>query len=205
MSSTFEAYQLYLSLKAHFTRSSYDHLKNHPRNATLKALARRKDIWCFEKLARMDDLEKHLIANFIIDPEMWPEYLVRSDARANYVDYQKRIQSLSYVFSEDLKRLNPDFDSNIKIEESGTHPPLLLFLIRGNVCIETVIIIAEITNVLPHWNEKMKGDIVWEELKLKFKYGAFLDYDKEHFRRILVGYFGGVDGDKNPNEEHHNR
>ena len=38
--SAFEAYQLYLSLKAHFTRSSYDHLKNHPRNATLKA------VWC---------------------------------------------------------------------------------------------------------------------------------------------------------------
>ncbi len=185
----YDAYKLYISLKTHFNNPRYDYFRNNPRRITNKTYNKRHDKWCFEKLARHPDPVGLVVSNLIIDTNVWPEFLFKTEARDNYLDYERRRQSLFYVFQEDIKKLNLDFDSNIKTID-GSIPPLFCFLIRGIVCLETVIIISDITNAISYWDKTLKDDLLWEnDLSLKLKYKSFLEYDKPKFKRAIMEQF----------------
>jgi len=130
-----------------------------------------------------------MVSNLITEEKVWPEFLVREEAQRNYVERTKRIDSLTYTFTEDLKELLPDFDSNIIVKDNSL-PPLFRFLIQGKVCIETVCIIVDICNCVWTLNRHLKGDVLWEGLRLKImKYQPFLTYDKDAYRRLIVREF----------------
>ncbi len=185
----YECYKLYVSLLTHFTSEKYSFFENHPHRVTLKSYEKRRDKWVFEKLCRHRDLTGLIVANLITEEKIWPEFLIREEAQRNYVERTKRIDSLTYTFTEDLKELLPDFDSNIKIQ-NNVITPLLRFLIRGNICIETVCIIVDVSNCFGHWTKQLEGDVLWEGLRLKImKYQPFLMYDKDTYRKLIVSTF----------------
>jgi len=194
--SPFELYKQYVSIKTHFSSPKYDFFHNHPHRVTLKSFEKRKDIWCFERLCRHKDPVRLILANIIATDNVWPQGLVRPEANEVYLDWVRRKQSLSYVFSEDLKRLDADFDANIKTTQK-TLPLLLRRFIQGKVCFETVCIIVEMTHCLPFWSKRLKGEMLWETLKLKIvKYQPFLRYDKSEYRDILVRVFSERKGEE---------
>ncbi len=185
----FRLYQDYISLKTHFSQEKYDFFRNKPHRVTLKSFEKRKDIWCFEKLCRHPHPLALIVSNLITEEKIWPEFLVREEAQRNYAERTKRIDSLTYTFTEDLKELLPDFDSNIIVKENSL-PYLLKFLIRGNICIETVCIIVDISNCLRHWDKQLEGDVLWEGLRIKImKYTPFLVYYKDTYRKLIVSTF----------------
>ena len=184
----FEAYQLYVGLKTHFTNSRYDYFSNFPRRITAKTYNKRHDHWCFRKLARHPDLVGLLVSNLIIDTNIWSEYLLKNEAEMNLVEYNRRRQSLFYTFQEDIKQLNSDFDSNIKTID-GSIPPLFCLLIRGIICLESVVIITDITNALGYWDKQLKGDLLWETTRLKLKYRSFMEYEKKKYQNEMVRTF----------------
>ena len=110
----FDAYKCYLAMKNHFTKDNYDYQKYRGKTrATHQAFYKRKDRFWFEKFARQktdQEVEEFFVANFTScsDPEsLWIGEMIK-EGEGRYQDWQKKVQSLSYVFKEDSESLFDD-------------------------------------------------------------------------------------------------
>jgi hypothetical protein len=187
----FEAYREYIALKSHFTSKNYDYVKFNGKlkTASIDSFHNRKDKIFFMRLAKHKDVKGFLISNFI-ESNSWVGDLAYNEvAEKNYLSWQKRLQSLSYVFKNDLSKLKEDFDSNIIVEDN-THPYLLKLFLRKEITFETLVILVDLVKCYSHWNKQMKNDPVWKDVGLKIKkYSKFLSYDRNKIREIVVDMF----------------
>ena len=104
----FDTYKTYLALKNHFTKDSYDYHKYQGKSrASLQSFYKRKDRYWFEKLSRQKEDKEvvdFFVANFVscTDPQtVWIGELIK-EGEIRYKSWQKRIQSLSYLFKHEL-------------------------------------------------------------------------------------------------------
>jgi hypothetical protein len=187
----FEAYREYVALKSHFTSKSYDYIKfnGKVKTVTIDSYHARKDKIFFMRLAKHKDVKGFLISNFI-ETDFWVGDLAYNEtAQKNYLSWQKRLQSLTYTFNNDLSKLKDDFDSNV-IVENNDHPYLLKLFLRKDISFETLVILVDLVQCYSHWNKNMKNDPVWKDIGLKIKkYNNFLNYDKEKIRQIVIDRF----------------
>jgi len=193
----FDTYKTYLALKNHFTKDSYDYHKYQGKSrASLQSFYKRKDRYWFEKLSRQKEDKEVIdffVANFIscTDPQtVWIGELIK-EGELRYKSWQKRIQSLSYLFKEESQQLFED-----KFEEvfdcSKGHPLLLKNFLIGNISIETLVIYDKIFLFGKNFDKKLK-DPVWETVSLKIKkYSPFLHIDVFHYKKILKQIVGGT-------------
>jgi hypothetical protein len=187
----FDCYKTYLALKNHFTKSSYDYHKyNKKTRASLQSFYKRKDRFWFEKLSRQKDekeVEDFFVANFVScnDPEtLWIGEIIK-EGEDRYTQWQRKVQSLSYVFKEESESL---FEEN-KFEDvfncSKGHPPLLKKFLIGKISIETLVIYNKIFLFGNKFDKKLK-DPVWETVSRRIKkYEPFLHIDVLRYRKIL--------------------
>jgi hypothetical protein len=187
----FDCYKTYLALKNHFTKSSYDYHKyNKKTRASLQSFYKRKDRFWFEKLSRQKDekeVEDFFVANFVLcnDPEtLWIGEIIK-EGEDRYTKWQRKVQSLSYVFKEESESL---FEEN-KFEDvfncSKGHPPLLKKFLIGKISIETLVIYNKIFLFGNKFDKKLK-DPVWETVSRRIKkYEPFLHIDVLRYRKIL--------------------
>ena len=190
--SGFAAYAMFHALKLHFTSSSYDYFKyNGKTNVTKTTFSTRKDKYQFYKLSRrygLEDLKNFYVANFIADDITWVGDLMTPQAEEVHKKWQKRIQSLTYIFKDDMIRIceqSNDLDALLKVE-SGNLPPLLHGWMSNEICIETMAILDDILNFIPMWDKKIDDDIIWPKYRDKLlRYKPFLSYDKKVFRNNL--------------------
>jgi hypothetical protein len=189
--SAYKACCLYRALKLHFT-TDYDFNRYKGKlKYTQSQFEKNKHRYVYEKLAKKfsdEDLKKFYIANFLQNDNIWIQDLLSQDAYDNYVKFNKKQQSLSYVFENEL--LNIFGDSNPKKlfkSNSNDFPLLLTKLLRDEVSSETVIIMNEFIGFLPKWEESIKDDFIWPKIKHKmFKYRSFLEYDRSKFKTTLL-------------------
>ena len=187
----YDAYKTYLSLKNHFTKDSYDYHKYCGKSrATLQSFYKRKDRMWFEKVSRQktdQEVVDFFVANFVScnDPEtLWIGEMIK-EGEGRYQNWQKRIQSLSYLFKEESQSL---FDDN-KFEDvfncTKGHPPLLKKFLTGKVSLETLVIYDKIFSYSNNFDKKLQ-DPVWETVSRRIKkYNPFLNIDVLRFRKIL--------------------
>ena len=188
----FDAYRCYLSLKNHFTKDHYDYIKYRGKTrATHKAFYKRKDRFWFEKFARSKndkEVEEFFVSNFIYstDPStMWIGEIIK-EGESRYVDWKKKVQSLSYLFKEETSSIFADnnFDSMFCVDGSK-HPDILKEYLGGNISLETMVICDIILNYRKEWDKKL-NDPVWETVSRKIKkYKPFLNIDVPHYKKIL--------------------
>ena len=123
------------------------------------------------------------------DKKLWITDLQTDDSENIYIDWRKRIQSLSYTFKRELSLLNEDFDSNLIVVD-GQHPPLLDLYIKKQVSIESLIIFDGILNIFSYWDQKIGIKILWNGVYYKStKYKPFLDYDMPKFKKLILEHF----------------
>lgn len=191
--SGFSAYALYQSIKLHFTSDSYDFFRyNGKTNVSKSNFSVRKDKYTFYKLSRkynLTDLQNFYISNFLVRDVSWIGDIANEEGESNYKDWQKRNQSLTYRFKEDiiyiLDETNGNPNESLKVE-NGQHPQLLRYVWGHDVNIETMVILNDIMNFLPMWDKKIDDSIIWPQWKKKIvKYSPFLHYDKDKFTSIL--------------------
>ena len=187
----FDSYKTYLSLKNHFTKDSYDYFKYCGKSrATLQSFYKRKDRMWFEKVSRQktdQEVVDFFVSNFVScnDPEtLWIGEMIK-EGEERYQNWQKKIQSLSYLFKEESQSL---FEEN-KFQEvfncSKGHPPLLKKFLTGKVSLETLVIYDKILSYSSNFDKKLK-DPVWETVSRRIKkYNPFLNIDVFRFRKIL--------------------
>lgn len=190
----FDCFKTYLALKNHFTKKEYDYHKYFGKSrATLNSFYKRKDRFWFEKLSRNkkdDEIINFFVSNFVstTDPQtLWIGEIIKSGEK-NYTEWQKRIQSLSYIFKEEVEILFSEnkFDKVFEIEKNK-HPIILKEYLNDNVSTETMVILNNILGYRRDFDLKMV-DPIWEVTSFKLKkYEPFLNIDVFSYKKILKG------------------
>ena len=194
----FDTYRTYIALKNHFTKDSYDfHKYNGKSRVSLQSFYRRKDRSWFEKLSRQkndQEIINFFVSNFIScsDPSsLWIGEIIR-EGESRYTSWQKRVQSLSYIFKEESENLFGDNKFNEVFNCSKGHPLLLRKFLSGNISLETLVIYDRIFLFGNRFDRKFK-DPVWETVSRKIKkYSPFLHIDVFHYKKILKQVVGGT-------------
>ena len=188
----FEVYQKYLSLKQHFNREEYDYFKFRGKvRANESSFEKRKDRHHFVRLSKIykdEELTKFLVSNFVKTKDMWVGNITTPVGRDNYIAWKAKIQSLPYVFENEVGSL---FEENEKFNiifdvEGGQHPPVLHHVFGEEVSLETFIILDSILHFIPDFNEKIQETVIWPDLyNMCLKYAPFLNVNKQKYVDIL--------------------
>jgi len=187
---SFKLYVNYLALKKHFTTKSYNYHKyNGKVRATFDKFVTRPDVYFFHKLSQMDDPINLMLANMIIKPTSWIRDIVEESGEHNYIEWQKRIDSLSYIFKSDLSKLADDYQSNFAVND-GQHPWIMSLYLQKQITLETFTIITHVANIFPYWEENIVDKIVARDIiQLSRKYRPFLDINEKKFKEHVRNHF----------------
>jgi len=186
-----DAYRCYLAMKNHFTKDKYDYIKYRGKvKATNEAFYKRKDRFWFEKFARQKsdkEIEDFFVANFTscADPEsLWIGEMIK-DGEGRYQNWQKKVQSLSYIFREESEKLFADNKVDDVFNCSKGHPIVLKKFLGGNLSLESLVIYDIIFGYSKNFDKKLK-DPVWETVSRRVrKYSPFLNIDVSRYKNIL--------------------
>ena len=188
--------QLWTALKLHFNSPQYDYfryngcLKNPPK------FEKRHDKHFFSWLQNKPDPKGLMIANLIKNPNIWIGDLFNSEAQANYEEYKKRAESLTYIFSEDLEKIRGLVPNCFWVKD-GQHPELLQLYLRNDISIDTMVILNDFLGYIQSWDKYLKDDPIWLSCRLPLiKYRPFMNYDKAKlfciFKKIVLDNIEGL-------------
>jgi hypothetical protein len=190
----FEVYCDFLALKQHFTKESYDYLKYHGKvKARIESFHKRKDRYFYEKLSRNKNKQEvfdYFLSNFIDSSEpskLWIGDLKGEQGEEVYLNWLKRVQALSYTFSQDLRTLTEDSHilDCIRVK-TNTHPPIIKSYLKKKISIETIVILNSILDFYKNLDEQLSYDPVWKSMGFKLKkYEPFLNADKNKLLKIF--------------------
>lgn len=188
--ASFRVYVNYLALKKHFETDGYDYHKyNGKIRASFDKFQTRPDAFFFYKLSKKDDPLNILVANLIRNPKAWIREIVEERGEETYLEWQKKVESLSYVFKNDLKKLKDDYHANFVVK-NGQHPYVMSLYLQKEISLETFTILARLSNVYALWeNEIVDKFVASDIIRLSKKYYPFLAFDKEKFSKIVKQHF----------------
>ena len=146
----YQAYQIYQSLKLHFT-TDYDAVKyNYKTSVKQSSFDRRRDRYFFEKLSRRfnkEELIHYFTANLIENQKVW----IGDMSDEIYSAYVARYDKLTYMFDEDVKFLynkGYTFDQLCSTTQDCSTNPLLEALRTHEIRPETVVLLDILVNFL---------------------------------------------------------
>ena len=188
--SGYGAYLLFLALRTHFTKPSYDFFRMKGKlRATKESYDKRKDKMFFEKIAKRynaEELKNFYVANFLEDKHYIID-MIDDIAHGVYFDYEKRRQSLAYIFKNDLDRV---FEHGCKYafnDVDSDYPHIVGLILNRTIAIESAVILNEFIPYVEKLNKYFEDDdVIWSRVALKLsKYRPFLHYDADKFKAIL--------------------
>ena len=187
----FDAYKTYLALKNHFGKSTYDYFKYAGKSrASVASFEKRKDKYWFERISRQRDdneIKEFFVANLVEADDsssVWIGNVIR-DGDTCYKEWQRRQQSLSYIFKEQSQEMLSSNNLEQLFDCSKGHPPILKMFLSGKISIETLVIWDKIFLFGNNFDKKLL-DPVWELMSLKIqKYSPFLNIDVEDYKKVL--------------------
>ena len=188
----YEVYQKYLSLKQHFNKKGYDYFKFQGKvRANESSFEKRRDKHHFIRLSKIykdEELTKFLVANFVKTKNLWVGNATSPEGRSNYIAWKTKIQSLPYVFENELEEMfdeNENFNDIFNVED-GQHPPIVRHVFGEEVSLETFIVLDSILNFTSKFNEKIEETVIWPELySMINNYAPFVVVNKQKYVDIL--------------------
>ena len=184
-----DVYLMYCALKAHFGKGDYDYITYKGKTKIKRdSFYKRKDRGFFVKIAKKyDNPQDYFISNFIKDRNGY----IANFNNDNYQSWKLKRQGIFDEFEDEMQPLVQSFEDLFVIKKRTAlvtyHPKLLKEFLGGRVSIETMIILNELVNYSKVWNEKLKDDVIWPDLK-KFmnNYKRFLTIDENRYRMKLL-------------------
>lgn len=190
----FEVYRYYLALRLHFTTENYDCIKQQGRvKASKQAFFKRKDLLAIRRVAETysdKEVVDFLVSNFV-SGDRWGG-VFDLEAKDRYVGWKKRIESLSYTFEKEICKIL------LYCEKTGQtlkdcltpvknqHPYIIKMYLRGEVSIETLVILNQLIKFTDTLDNELSGDLVWPDIsRIIRKYTPFLGIKKDKYDRIL--------------------
>jgi hypothetical protein len=190
----FSVYKMYLALKLHFTTDAYDVIKQRGKvRASRQAFAKRTDLFSIKKISKNytdEEVANFLVANFVSGDRWGGMFDIEAGQR--YTLWKKKIESLSYAFSQDLDNLIQECeDSGIDPKaiftiSKGQHPYIIKAYLRKTIGIETLVILEKLTGFINKFDSEINDTIVWPDIsRLIKKYKPFLVIDVEKYDAIF--------------------
>ena len=174
----FEAYKKYIAIKSHF-QSKYDFFKfKGVVKANQQNFEVRRDKAFFHKVSKIyneEQYQQYLVANFLQNKDIWIGDIFSESGRQKYLDYKKRIQSLEYTFTNDMKKIKDMLDSKIilkfdelfVIKQNEDFPLLVAMVFDGTIEFESFIIMNKILKFLDNFNKTITDEIIWADFRQK--------------------------------------
>ncbi len=190
----FETYKTYIALKTHFTKNAYDYIQTRSQRIRAKeeTFYKRRDRHYFERLSRQHndkEIVDLFVAHFATDEDPQNVYVANmiKHGEKTYTEWKKKIQSLTYTFTEESHKL---FDTQ-KVDDifdcSKGHPLLLKSYLRGDISLESMVIYDRILSYRVNFDKQIsEHDPVWGMVSMKIKkYAPFLNIDVFRYKKIL--------------------
>lgn len=186
----YEAFCLFTSIKMHFSNPKYDYFKYGGKiKISPESYSKRNDKLNFYKLSKKKDPKGLILANVLSNTKLWVTDCLTSEGETSYKKWLHVNQSLQYIYTQDLSKLDSDFDNNLKVD-GDSYPKLLTLYNHNKVNIETLIILNKLVNFIPHWNKKITDSILWPDTYIKIiKYDPFIMVDREIYKKLTVDKF----------------
>jgi hypothetical protein len=193
--TSFEVYKLFLALKNHFGNSNYDFfLYQGKTKANARSFSTKKDKYFYERLARRYDekeLQEFFVSCMIKNPDVWVGDMCRDVRHSeNYMDWKRRKESMTYCFSEEVKKIaeeEPSFDQ-LFVCKRGEHPKLFDLYNERTITLETLLGIDLVTDCFDDWNTYLEDDIIWKDayyLAKQYRPFLMMESKKNRFKNIL--------------------
>lgn len=188
----YDAFRFYQSMKLHFESDSYDAIKyNYKTSVKPQSFWKRRDKYFFAKVGKKfndaSELIRYYVSYFIQDKNWIGDMLDDDDT---YRLYQKRMQSLGYIFEQDLSKLAELGNFDQVLDSSDGHPLIITSFMAGDINIETVVILNQLTGFMNKANKEITETIVWPDVSRKIrKYSPFVSYDLEKAKNIVLRVF----------------
>ena len=182
-----DVYLMYCAMKAHFGNTDYDFITYRGKSRVSRdSFYKRKDRFFFVKLSRKykkyDEIRDYFISNFIKDRNGY----ISSFNDENYENWKIRRYSFYGIFSEEIRPFVKEFNPLFEVKKSE-HPKLMKEFLGGRLSLETLIVLDELVKFTKKWNQKLKDDIIWLDLKkIMNDYKRFLTIDKNKYRIQLL-------------------
>ena len=193
MIEPFDAYQYYQSLKLHFESSGYDAAKyNFKTSAKPQSFWKRNDKYHFAKIARRfknpPEMIGYYTSHFIKGTKWIGEMLNHEE---DYQSWLKRIQSISYLFEQDLLRLSEEYKfDELLIAQNGEHPIIVTQFLQEEISLETVVIINKLTGFMKKADKEISETIIWPDVSMRiWKYDPFLIINLDKMKKIVLKVF----------------
>lgn len=184
----YEAYKMYLALKAHFNTEDYDVMAMKGRiRASRKAYTSNKEL-IFKRLVKKysdHDICNFMVSNFVTG-NSWGG-VFDEQAALVFQDWQRRTQRLRYQFEQDLLALQDEAQddqiTNWYEAEAGQHPLILRAYLRRSITPETLVILDRLTGFAS--KIQLDADPVWPDVRrMIVKYRPFVKFDTETYKKI---------------------
>ena len=199
----FKAYRYYLAIKLHFTSEKFNVFENRGNvKGSREAFNARNDRYIFEKLARKIGNDRDIIQFFVSNFAYGNESAIYAGQEAddNLNEWNKRKQSITKIFIDDLATLLTYFEINKLTSSSifdfnfNEYPAALKLWLGGKISIETLVIVNELDHIVEHWLDNSSVQHIWgsELLRIK-KLTGFVKYDKEKLRKIFTHFVEELD------------
>ena len=188
----YEVYQKYLSLKQHFNKKDYDYFKFQGKvRANESSFEKRKDKHHFIRLSKIykdEELTKFFVSNFVVTKDLWVGNATSAEGRQNYIAWKAKIQSLPYVFENEVEEMfdeNETFNDIFNVED-GQHPPIVRHVFGNEISLETFVILDSILKFTSKFNENIEETVIWPELySMINNYAPFVVVNKQKYVDIL--------------------
>ena len=194
--SAYECYKDYVALKQHFTNPGYDYFRYNgkARVQSPTKFEADKDKLFSIKLAKHKDPHSVILANLLENNKLWiRDIAYKEEANRVYEEFLKRRESLTYNFTQELGKLNEDFDSNFLVRDNS-HPYVMKLFLQKQLSLETLVMLTNEVGCIKYWRKKLEYDPVAEEIITKIvKYRPFLEYDRSRAKKIVVDKFNALD------------
>jgi len=186
------ALMTFQALKLHFT-TKYDYFKYHGKTRC-GDLEAKKDKWNYVRLSRQhgDHLIEYLVANFTGRPDAkWSGDFVGPEAEETYKEWQKRIESMTYIFTGEVEGVFEELrtiglKNKYIFHPFEGNPPLLLKMFQWNeLSMESLIILDNLMGFMNEWDDIL-DDYIWPDIRTRVdNYRPFLVVDKDKYRQIV--------------------
>ena len=194
----YKAYRYYLAIKLHFTTDKFDVFQNRGNvKGTREAFNARNDRYIFEKLAQKHSDDKEIIQFFVSNFAYGNDTAIYAgqEAEDNFMQWNKRKQSITKIFVDDLATLLTHIETN-RLKHSAIfefteneYPVALKMFVGGKISIETLRIIDDFTDILEKWNQNLSVKYIWDnEMRRIKKLTGFVKYDKIKIEKLFSAF-----------------
>lgn len=180
----FQAYKMYLALRAHFQTEDYDVIKSRGKiRASQKSFVGSGKAFSFRRLTKLykdDEICDFMVANFITG-DRWGG-VFDADATRRYQEWKRRVESLRYQFNQDLDQLA---GKDLFSYDTGEHPVVIKEFLGGRISIETLVILDRLTGFVTRFDEQGVDTLMWPDISRTIrKYRPFLRVELEQYKKI---------------------